>query len=412
MSAPMLRPTGQAAAETELLAQLGLPASASPEDVDQLHQAVSDYLSSAPPEIRGWARAQVTALDAAYITLTDPAGLEGSALRSPASPPVVVPGGPATPPARRGSAPEAVALAETPVISAEADERDIEGEPSVEDLAALYAMVTPSAHDDMKPDAKAPKPAPAPAAARPTIAETAPAGPNIWKRITLGGIAIIAIFAVGFGANAIVNQTPAGADPAASQVAQATSGAPAVDEAKVGDLMAKFQADPKDTATLLALADEFYAGGVFETSATWLDKLLVIEPENIQGLLARGAVYFNLNDLANAETTWKKVAVLEPDNVEVHYDLGFLYLNRPEPNWAGVQAEWKRVVELDPGSKLAQTVQAHLDQLAASSMVPGASAGASAAPAASAAPGASASPAPSPAPSAAPAASPAASAVP
>jgi hypothetical protein len=38
----MLKPTGQAAAATELLAQLGLPAGASPEDVDQLHQAVSD----------------------------------------------------------------------------------------------------------------------------------------------------------------------------------------------------------------------------------------------------------------------------------------------------------------------------------------------------------------------------------
>ena len=49
MSAPMPPATGQAAAETELLAQLGLPASASPEDVDQLHQAVSDYLSSRAP---------------------------------------------------------------------------------------------------------------------------------------------------------------------------------------------------------------------------------------------------------------------------------------------------------------------------------------------------------------------------
>ena len=90
MSAPMQRPTGQAAAQTQLLSQLGLPASASPEDVDQLHQSVSDYLSSAPPEIRGWARAQVAALDAAYISLTDPAGLEGSALMSPASPPVAL----------------------------------------------------------------------------------------------------------------------------------------------------------------------------------------------------------------------------------------------------------------------------------------------------------------------------------
>ena len=61
--------------------------------------------------------------------------------------------------------------------------------------------------------------------------------------------------------------------------------------------MAKVQANPKDVATLLALADEFYAGGQYETSATWLDKVLAVEPENIQGLLARGAVYFNLNDL-------------------------------------------------------------------------------------------------------------------
>ena len=68
MTTPSLRPTGQAAVEMELLAQLGLPASASPEDVDELHQAVSEFLAAAPPEIRGWARAQVASLDSAYIT--------------------------------------------------------------------------------------------------------------------------------------------------------------------------------------------------------------------------------------------------------------------------------------------------------------------------------------------------------
>ena len=155
MSAPMLRPTGQAAAEMELLAQLGLPASASPEDVDQLHQSVSDFLSSAPPEIRGWARAQVAALDAAYITLTDPAGLEGSALMSPASPPVALEE-PATPPAPRGPDSEATSVASEEAVPADADV--VSGESEIEDLAALYAMVTPSAHDDMKPGAKQPKP--------------------------------------------------------------------------------------------------------------------------------------------------------------------------------------------------------------------------------------------------------------
>jgi Flp pilus assembly protein TadD len=111
-----------------------------------------------------------------------------------------------------------------------------------------------------------------------------------------------------------------------------------------------------------------------------------VNPEHIQGLLARGAVSFNLDDLAGAETTWKKVAALEPDNVEVHYDLGFLYLNQPNPDWAGVQQEWGRVVELDAGSSLAQTVQAHLDSLTESSMLPASSAAPSAAPSASAVP--------------------------
>ena len=83
MTAPRPPATGQAAVEMELLAQLGLPASASPEDVDSLHQAVSEFLSAAPPEIRGWARAQVASLDSAYIQLTDPVGLGGSALSEP-----------------------------------------------------------------------------------------------------------------------------------------------------------------------------------------------------------------------------------------------------------------------------------------------------------------------------------------
>ena len=147
--------------------------------------------------------------------------------------------------------------------------------------------------------------------------------------------------------------------------------------------MAKVQANPKDVATLMALADEFYAGGQFETSATWLDKLLAIDPEHIQGLLARGAVYFNLNDLANAESTWKKVAVLEPDNVEVHYDLGFLYLNQRDPRLGRRPGGVEQGHRARPDARSwPRPCRSHLDSLVKASMMPGASAGASAAPAA------------------------------
>jgi Flp pilus assembly protein TadD len=430
MATPALKPTGQAAADLQLLAQLGLPASASPEDVDQLHQAVSEFLAAAPAEIRGWARAQVAALDSAYIHLTDPVGLEGSALRSPASPPTVVPGGPATPPARRGPAPagpaaEAAAVtaiaADAAVEDAETDDLDIEGEPTAEDLAALYAMVTPSVHDDMKPVARRPAAVAAPVAApahlrtgnasrakAAAVAAPAPAatsdGP--WKRIVIAGGVLAAAVALFVGVNAIVNSGVPSTMPPATAVAEATIAPPVVDEAKVADLMAKFQANPSDTETLMALGDEFYMGGQFETAGTWFDKLLAIEPGNVTALLARGASYFNLDDTANAETTWMKVVAVDPDNVEVHYDLGFLYLNQATPDYARVQAEWGRVVELDPGSKVAQSVQAHLDALVNASMIPASSAPATspaaASPAASAAPSPAASPAASPATSTVP----------
>ena len=406
MATPSVRPTGQAAAEVELLARLGLPASASPEDVDQLHQAVSEFLAAAPPEIRGWARAQVAALDTAYIHLTDPVGLEGSALMSPASPPSVVPGGPATPPARRGPAP---AVAPVEPLADEADELDIEGEPSVEDLAALYAMVTPSAHDDMKPQSRparpaaTPVPAPARAAAMAPALQVAPAPAEstIWKKLFLGGLTAVLAVGLFVGINFVVNGSAVKADPNASQVAQAPASAPVVDEAKVAGLMAKIQANPEDIESLLALGNEFYNGGQFDVAATWFDKVTAIDPKNVQALLARGAVFFNLNDLANAESTWKKVVVIDPKNTEVHYDLGFLYLNQPTPNWTGVQAEWNKVIELDPGSDLAKTVQSHLDSLVMASMLPAGSPAASgaaspaASPAASAAPSPAASPAPS-----------------
>jgi len=156
--------------------------------------------------------------------------------------------------------------------------------------------------------------------------------------------------------------------PVASQAA--SDAPPAVDAAKVAGLMEKLAANPNDTVTLLALANEYYAGQQFTDAGNWLDKVLALEPNNVEALLARGAVSFNLNDLPAAEATWKKVVVIDPKNVEAHYDLGFLYLNSATPDWAGVQRECNTVIALAPTSQLAQSVKSHLDSLAAASMIP------------------------------------------
>ena len=171
MSGRPLPSSGRAAEEIQLLAQLGLPSSASPEDVDQAHLAVSRYLAAAPSGLKGWAHAQATALDQAYLNLTDPVGLQSSALRSSTRPPTVVPGGPATPPARRGPVPAVAVIAATEVQAVEADS-DVD----TDDLGALYASVTPSVHPDMLPGA---------VAVRPTMpaATAAGAGPGSRKNV-------------------------------------------------------------------------------------------------------------------------------------------------------------------------------------------------------------------------------------
>jgi len=403
--------SGSEAAANELLAQLGLPASASPEDVDNLHQAASQYLASAPPELRGWAHAQASALDQAYLQLTDPVGLQGSALRSPARPPAVVPGGPATPPVRRGpvpAEPPIPAAAAGALVADTATEPDLEAtadEADLDDLAVLYASVTPSAHPDMipgaKPKAQAPAPARRPVTAPAAATAVTPQAANPWKWLVIGGVAVFAIIGIGFGAVQVAGSV-AGGSPASSPVAQAQPSAPAVDVAKISTLMEKLAANPKDTETLLALANEYYGGGQYADAGNWLDKLLAIEPENVKALLARGAVSFNTSDLLGAETTWKKVVVIDPGNQEVHYDLGFLYMNQKIPDWAAVQREWNKVIAIDPTSQIAQTVKSHMDALVKASMIPGPSS--SDAPGASPAASAGTSNAPSPAPSASPAA--------
>jgi tetratricopeptide (TPR) repeat protein len=392
MSARTLPATGQAAAEDQLLAQLGLPPSAAPEDVDQIHEAVSEYLAAAPSSIRGWAHAQSAALDAAYLQLTDPVGLQGSALRSPTRPPRVVPGGPATPPARRDSLPTA-----PPPLPDELDDDEDAGiEADDDDIAALYAAVTPSAHEDMGPDrGKARKRKARRAAAQASVLPPQAARNAPWKKVALGVLGLGLVAGIAFAGYTLGG---GGSAPAGTGTAQASPTVPLIDEAKVSGLMAQLQANPSDTAVLLALADEFYNGGQYDTAATWLDKLLAIDPVHIQGLLARGAVSFNLADLDAAEATWLKVAELDPDNQEVHYDLGFLYLNQTTPDWASVQREWNRVIEIDPTTSLAQTAKQHLDSLVSSSMIPG-----------SPDPSAAASPAASPAASADTGASPATS---
>ena len=375
--------------ERELLARLGLDSSATPEDVNTAHEAVTAYLAAAPRDLRSWARAQASGADEAYALLTDPAALARAvALVGASARSAVLPGGPATPPAHRDSpTPTAAAVPPTAAAAPASPVRyDENGRRIVSDdeIDALLAEVDPTAHREVvgTPEQRA-------AALTAAQAERAPRGSTLnnllaskaFRNLALVGatVAAIGIVAV-FGFNAGDSSAQAiGANPAASAAPAAS--APVLDQAAVGALMEKIQANPKDADSLMALGDEYYKVGDFATAGNWFTKVTALEPTNVRGFLALGATGFNSGDLDAAEVAWRKALDIDDKNVEANYDLGFLYFNRQPPDMAKVQEHWNRVVELDPTSEVAQTVKAHLDAIA--SMVPGSPApGASAAPSA------------------------------
>jgi cytochrome c-type biogenesis protein CcmH/NrfG len=395
--------------ERELLARLGLDPSATPEDVSASHEAVSAYLAAAPRSLRTWARVQASGADEAYALLTDPAALSRAvALGGAGARPAVLPGEPATPPARRdppSPAPVAVVPAVTAAAAAGAAPARVDenGRRIVSDdeIDALLAEVTPGAHREIVGTA-------AERAASTVAVSGTPRSSRLlgllaspaFRNVALVGATVAAIGIVvvlGFNAgNTRAGGIAAGVTPAPS----AAASTPVLDQAAVAALMVKIQANPKDADSLMALGDAYYKTGDFKTAGDWFAKVTAVEPTNVRGFLALGATAFNQGDPATAETAWKQAVTIDEKNVEAHYDLGFLYLNRQPADMVGVQREWTRVVQLAPDSDIAKTVKAHLDALA--SFKP-------ASPAASGAPATSPAASPAGSPAASTATSPAAS---
>lgn len=393
--------------ERDLLKRLGLPPTASPDEVSTAHQAVVAFLSNAPHDLADWARTQAAGADEAYALLTDPAALASSAaLAEHAARLQVPPGGPATPPARRETPPTRsngkAKAAPKPAVATGADQVSAAGD---EEFEALLAAVTPSAHRDAVPAAPKGAASHADVAADADADEADDAADTFgvtddrrrlpMKRVAMIGavlVGAIAIGIVGYNVGGGGAANGAAGDTAGTGAGDTTTGS-TLDTAAVGALMERIQTDPKDLDALLQLGDQFYVAEDFATAASWFAKAAEVDPTETKALLALGAANFNQGNLDEAETAWQKVLEVDDKNVEAHYDLGFLYLNRQPPDMEGVKREWTLVTELAPDTDIAKTVQAHLDALASAS--PGASVAPSAAPSAAPASQAPASPAPS-----------------
>jgi tetratricopeptide (TPR) repeat protein len=179
----------------------------------------------------------------------------------------------------------------------------------------------------------------------------------VWAMLPLLAAVILGVYWLG-------NDSPvpvAAGTPTSTATAASRAPTPVpVDQAKVAVLMGKISGNPKDTASLQALGDIYFAAADYPKAATWEQKILAFDPKNQEALLALGASQFNSGNAAEAKKAWLVATGLYPNSAEAHYDLGFLYQSQTPPDKVNMTAEWNKVIAIDPTSALAKSVASHL----------------------------------------------------
>jgi cytochrome c-type biogenesis protein CcmH/NrfG len=282
--------------KTELLSRLGLGAEATEQEIEAAHNGLVEFLELAPSDVKSWAASQTADVDEAFAFLSGP---EQDLVQAAGAPVAAAPVQAATPP---------------PVVP-----------------------VAPSS----------------PAAANPLRKKLLMAG----VPVLIAGV-VAGVFFMGKSDVPGIDGTPTGKETAA-----ASSSAPKtvpVDKVKVAALTKKVTANPKDKASLQALGDMYFAAADYKNASVWERKILKVDPKNKVALISLGAAQFNVGNSAEAKKAWLVAAKLYPNEAEVHYDLGFMYMSQTPPDTKNMQAEWKKVVDIDPNSQLAKTVGAHI----------------------------------------------------
>ena len=90
------------------------------------------------------------------------------------------------------------------------------------------------------------------------------------------------------------------------------------------------------------------------------------EPDNAGHRLVYGVALYNAGRYEIAEEHFLAAGRLDPTDPAPWYNLGFLYLSLDPPDDAKAEAAWRKVVEIVPGTSMAETVSKHLAGLDAS----------------------------------------------
>ncbi len=146
--------------------------------------------------------------------------------------------------------------------------------------------------------------------------------------------------------------------PAASRPAPVAADNP---EHELKELAVQLQKKPGHTPVLLRMAQLEREKGKLDDAAGHLREAIRAEPSNQDAHLELGRVLYERNDVAGAIAETEKVLELNPKQVDALYNMGAIYANLGNANRA--RSYWLQAVAADPAGDSARKAKDGLAKL-------------------------------------------------
>jgi cytochrome c-type biogenesis protein CcmH/NrfG len=131
---------------------------------------------------------------------------------------------------------------------------------------------------------------------------------------------------------------------------------------KLADLQSCVAANPNNLQCTLDLASFYYQAGQYPQAQIEYERAALLSPNDYRILLKLAGTYIYQQKFEQAASTLQEAVAMKSDSPEIHllFGLALSKLNPPRMNDA--VAEWRKVIDLQPNSSLAEQAQQFINE--------------------------------------------------
>lgn len=129
----------------------------------------------------------------------------------------------------------------------------------------------------------------------------------------------------------------------------------------IDSLKSAIDKNPKDTIALHHLGFLLLQAHKFDEAESYFEKMLSINPENVDIMNVLAEVNFNLQKFPKAESYLNRIVKIQPNNEAARYNLGVVFMMQGKKEEA--KKVWTEIVKENPTSEIGRLSQETLESL-------------------------------------------------